>query len=376
MRTVARAARWSGPFAALAMLLLAACGRGATNTPSSASQTQATPVPPKLSVYAGGMDGTVYALRASDGAMRWKYATGGAAGMPVYADGVVYVVSQDRTLYALNASDGSLVWKTALGVESGDPVVAGHLVLVSAPQAGYVTAYKPGDGTQAWRYTAPGCSITSLAADDAAVYFSPAGCATPFTALALKTGQVAWQAKLGLGGAAPAVVNDVVYVNAYGTVYAAKSGDGTVLWHAQTAQSNNSFAPLAQGGVVYVSDDLSVYALGASDGSVKWHVASNALVQAEPAIAANGVAVALAGGTVQTLGKADGSALWSWKSGVHYLSAPASTSADAAGSVYLSASDGPAGSFSVDALRSSDGTRLWQYVTTAAVQSVVVAPSA
>jgi len=55
-------------------------------------------------VYVGGHHGTVYALDAATGRLRWAYT---AADMvdssPAVAGGTVYVGSEDDKVYALNA---------------------------------------------------------------------------------------------------------------------------------------------------------------------------------------------------------------------------------------------------------------------------------
>ena len=55
-------------------------------------------------VYAGSLDGHVYALNAADGTKLWSYATGGPVNSSLQVSGgVVYAGSDDGTLYALRA---------------------------------------------------------------------------------------------------------------------------------------------------------------------------------------------------------------------------------------------------------------------------------
>src|SRR5262249_19873254 len=80
--------------------------------------------PPALgwngSVYAGSLDGYVYALRA-DGSPAWRFATDGVAGPgegsvgPVsspalWGDGTIYIGSEDGIVYVLDAT-GALMWR-------------------------------------------------------------------------------------------------------------------------------------------------------------------------------------------------------------------------------------------------------------------------
>jgi len=62
-------------------------------------------------VFAGGQDGNVYALRASDGRRLWTFNTGDRIQSKIAAaDGVIYAGNEGGKVYALRASDGSEFW--------------------------------------------------------------------------------------------------------------------------------------------------------------------------------------------------------------------------------------------------------------------------
>jgi outer membrane protein assembly factor BamB len=84
-------------------------------------------------LYFGSDSGTVYALDEefgrpawtdADGAESWFEADHGVWSRPAISGGVLYVTSLDGNLYALNATDGALLWQfdTVAGIAS-DPVV-------------------------------------------------------------------------------------------------------------------------------------------------------------------------------------------------------------------------------------------------------------
>jgi outer membrane protein assembly factor BamB len=59
-------------------------------------------------IHFGSTDHLLYTLKADDGRLRWKLATGGEiTGSPVVKDGVVYACSKDRCVYALDAEKGT-----------------------------------------------------------------------------------------------------------------------------------------------------------------------------------------------------------------------------------------------------------------------------
>jgi outer membrane protein assembly factor BamB len=72
-------------------------------------------------VYAGGIDGKLYVLKASNGAYLWTAVTGGPIrSAAAVANGVVYVESEDGNLYAFNAngcgnSTCQPIWKASTG---------------------------------------------------------------------------------------------------------------------------------------------------------------------------------------------------------------------------------------------------------------------
>jgi hypothetical protein len=68
-------------------------------------------------VYAGGLDGALYAIGAGSGAQRWRLETGaiGSVAAPVVADGVVFAGAQDGLLLAVDAASGEERWRVELG---------------------------------------------------------------------------------------------------------------------------------------------------------------------------------------------------------------------------------------------------------------------
>jgi outer membrane protein assembly factor BamB len=86
-------------------------------------------------IYAGAIDNYLYALRARDGTIAWRWPTGGdVVGRPVADQRLVYFVSFDNVLRALDKNTGNLRWKRPLTfrptrglVVMGDAVIASGL---------------------------------------------------------------------------------------------------------------------------------------------------------------------------------------------------------------------------------------------------------
>src|SRR5512143_916905 len=81
-------------------------------------------------VYAGNRDGSMYAVDANTGALRWEFQTGAPILFSAAANRsgtTVYFASNDSYAYAVNAQDGTQVWKSAkfpgAGFDSWWPVI-------------------------------------------------------------------------------------------------------------------------------------------------------------------------------------------------------------------------------------------------------------
>jgi outer membrane protein assembly factor BamB len=135
------------------------------------SLTTSSPAVANGVVYVGSEDDNVYALKASTGALLWKYTTGGQVwSSPAVANGVVYVGSYDNYVYALKASTGALLWSytTGSGVWSS-PAVANGVVYVGSWDNN-VYALKASTGARLWKYTTGAWVESSPAVANGVVY--------------------------------------------------------------------------------------------------------------------------------------------------------------------------------------------------------------
>ena len=361
----------------------------------------------------GTMDSAVYALRASDGGLLWRYNTAGpVGGPPVVVDGIVYInANVDQGLgyatgyvYALRASDGALLWRYTTGnfVYNGyvySPTVASGVVYVGS-EAGSLVALRASDGTLLWRYTARGPVAGSLAVNGIVyVLITNIGQSPDYLeALRASDGKLLWRSPSY--AYPPVVVNGVVYVTSKDGLSALRARDGALLW--RYALANTGFTgPTILNGVVYAvatkySPDTtasthsggyalqvtapinrkipfkqggpsSLYALRASNGTVLWHYKT-------PGDKNNGLGVlAVAEGlvyidttvgpsktSISALRASDGSLLWT-----HASDAPFDDWAVVGqGVTYIPSSSGV-----VYALQSRDGKELWRYAISGKVYS-------
>ena len=180
------------------------------------------------SVYFGGYDGFLYALSASDGSLRWKYAMGGqvrASAPAVDANGTVYVGSYDHNVYAVSPS-GTLVrtYATSDSVRSSPLLSGGSLYFgsndhklyafaVGVPQAaGDWPMYQFGPQRQGRRVSAAPAIATQPASTTVAA-------GSPFTLSVAATGLGTLAYQWYLDGA--------VIVGATGSSYAVSSASAS-----------------------------------------------------------------------------------------------------------------------------------------------------
>jgi len=320
-------------------------------------------------VYAGAMDNAVYALRAGDGGLLWRYTTAGPVnGPPVVVDGIVYVnANVDRGLgyatgyiYALRASDGALLWRYTTGgyVYIYGPTAASRVVYVGS-LAGSLAALRAGDGAVLWRHIAKGPVGASLEVKGIVYVLITNIDQSPdyLEALRASDGKLLWRSSSN--AYAPVVVNNVVYVTSRDGLSALRARDGTLLWRYALAGTGFS-GPTILDGVVY-----TIATKYSPDTTASTHTGGYALQIATSKITApinRTIPFKQEGpSSLYALRASDGAVLWHYQApgdknnGVGLL-------AVAGGLVYIDTTAGPSKN-TISALRASDGSLLWSYAT-------------
>lgn len=217
-------------------------------------------------------DGTLYAVRPSDGAFFWQHSTGHKLTGTLAVSKDAIVTGSNGWIYALRKTDGSLLWQKSIRGGAFPPMLTdGKAVYFSAANTFY--ALRSSDGAQLWHYSTPVCdnclnAIVAVAQDT--VYgFSSAG----LYALRSSDGKLRWfDQGFRFTTRSFAVLNGKVYVPAEmeGRVYVLRARDGSVLWHWHRPDIAAISSQLqAVGGQVYFTAD-GLYALRASDGKQLW----------------------------------------------------------------------------------------------------------
>ena len=286
---------------------------------------RAAPVVVAGMAYVGSFNGSMYALDAATGKLRWSYETGDVISWPaVVVQDTVYFGSKDSRVYALDAATGVLRWsyQTAEELWVG-PIVAGGLVY-QGPGDPYLYALDAGTGELQWRHAtdAPRWSrpvvadgtLYATAGEDLSEVFQQWPDLERYrlhgyvTALNARSGRLLWKYRTVGDPSAPEVSDGVVYVAAgderwylpgyppetenpalRGHLYAINATTGDLVWQRRTvAQVGAGFRGLsvAEGTVYVESYDLLRYrdrgalpgrpfhgqvsAFDARTGEIKW----------------------------------------------------------------------------------------------------------
>src|SRR6266702_8733889 len=250
------------------------------------------------------------ALRSSDGSLLWHYNSRTPfASMPTVADGVIYASTEDGHVHALSASDGFPFWENTslFSSNSASPTAADGRIYLDL-RNGSIEALLASNGALLWHKLPPTpLAESSPAVVDGAVYVNALD--GSIYALRASDGSTLWRASLHLPDVLPSIImrDGVIFVEAQnGSVEALRSKDGSVLWLYTGAEGGAGPLTVAQNMVFLAfqtGDRASITALRASDGLALWHYTPRALPVPFPQLVADGlVLVVFPDGSIDALG--------------------------------------------------------------------------
>lgn len=242
------------------------------------------------SLFLGSANGWFYALRAANGAVRWRKRIGAVACAPLVLGTNLYVGTSDGSLIAMDAQTGQEKWRyQSRGPIDQTPAATSELIIFSN-EADQVVAVDAITGKFKWQYKTETPEEYTLrghagvAVDNELVYtgFSNGTLA----ALRRDTGSVAWSTSLKGEAdrfmdvdATPIVIDNLVFASSSsGGVYALDKSTGLVRWRmpfydvAMPSATGNVGGLASDGKTLYVSvADLGTYALDLF-GNIIWRV--------------------------------------------------------------------------------------------------------
>jgi len=313
----------------------------------------------------------------------------------------VYLLRENGSVDALQASNGRIRWHHQFDHQwnmSGSLLAQTHVVYVGrvsrlcsrscqgASDTGSVDALKASDGTLLWHHPIDvhndlGQSVQVMKVIDGVVYVGvgvfPLGSQSGGDVYALRanTGSLLWHYKVS-GSCCRGLVmtKTAIYIGILDSrgshVDALRTDDGSLLWHHQIDGTSRLMGIAVADGVIYLGifngpAQGAVDALRASDGSLIWHSQTN-VVPLALTVADNQVYVGGFGDQILALDALqvrNGSLIWQYKSardeGIPYFATGMDGVVYMISGCYICYLD-TTGS-TLDALRANDGTLLWRY---------------
>lgn len=303
----------------------------------------------KRTLYVADVKG-MSALDSTDGSERWAYATEEAVvdRPQLGSDDGLYAVSYDGTLHAVGAADGRVRWKTEVGrgKETLSPVVPGHQVLYVSRSGGTLLAIDTADGAVRWTYSfefdgfapppAPKVhqGTVYVVAEQGVLHAVDSG-----------TGRKRWDFHAGPRlFTAPEAVAGRVYVCGSAESHALDTETGRPVWSSETPGANH---PVLAGDALFHHDSTkALYALDSGTGKQRWRFPLPSEVRHAPTVADAVVYLTDDGGMLRAVDARTGKQLWSFSGGETERS-PAAVFGDI---VFFSASDRSEKSYQLHAL--------------------------
>jgi outer membrane protein assembly factor BamB len=342
---------WSYDTGALSIVSSAAVVKNTVyfGTRDRAGETGAPPPP----LLMGGGQGSLYALDAATGKLKWRFnkwtdgrGIGWVDGSPAVIGNRIYFPARDSFFYCIG-TDGKAIWRTDTGGQyaSAAPTVVNGRI-----------------------FTAPGALKTdfiSLRADNGQIVWR-----TPSEGVPVKTTNGVQNKQPAFSYSSPAVAGSTVYTAAgNGIFYALNPANGDIRWKFDTVGLATFFSPTVAGGRVICvpgEADPHVYAVNAETGKEAWKFKAEGtgFVVSCPAATADTVFVVMGypNQTLYAVNASDGKKRWGFPTGFIPSQSFTSSPAVAGGVVLVGAGQEtqqsePSGRlFALDA---KSGKRIW-----------------
>jgi outer membrane protein assembly factor BamB len=290
-------------------------------------------------LYSNDAHGNIFTLDINTGKLVWNYAAGTTLlyqSNTIVSGNTVYVCGSDSALYALNALSGALMWKYKDAW--GSPTVSNGMVYCISEG---IAAVDANTGVQKWKFNPSSDTSVSYPSNPSVVNGILYVGSSDFNLYALdaNTGKLLWNFPTGnVVETSPTVVNGIVYLSASaGTVYALDAITGQQLWSFYVGNSVSSSPTIANGFLYFGSNNQYLYALDASTGSVKWTNSDGNWINESPLFFQNVIYVG-AQDEFQAVDASTGKFIWRFSDGYRMMLLPCAV--DSLGHVYHTSDSG------------------------------------
>jgi outer membrane protein assembly factor BamB len=240
-------------------------------------------------LYEESWDGRIHAIDLKTGAVKWSYysrrcgwaspALGNGLVFATFIGGVTARCSKlgDGSIVALSARTGRVRWSRNIGQSESSPLLS-HGTVYFGGTDGRVYAFSAATGEERWSYDTGGPVKGSPALESGRLFVGNYG--GSFYALDPRTGKLIWRSG-GHGNfyAGPSVVDGRVYVGSIdGHVYAFSARNATELWNFGTGGYVYASPAVWRGIVLCGSYDHTFYAINGATGTLRWDFRANGAI--------------------------------------------------------------------------------------------------
>jgi len=278
-------------------------------------------------VYAGCLDGKLYAADLASGEKRWDFETElGFTAAPAVRDRRVFVGDSDGRFYWLDAETGEQIWDFSTDAEINSSANFHNESVVFGSQDGFLYCLNRASGEVVWRYESEDmiqCSPT-VSADRTFV----AGCDARLTVVDLIEGEQVTGVDIEAPTlCTPAVAGQMAYVGTTGgTFFAIDWQKAEVVWRYENPERSSPFhgsAAITPRAVIVGSQDKHVHAIDRAGGRGLWTFATKGHVDSSPVVVGRAVFVGSADGRIYSLDLKTGLQRWVFDAGGSILASPA-----------------------------------------------------
>ena len=279
-------------------------------------------------LYEESFDGRIAAINPKTGAVQWRYDSLRCGwSSPALSGGLVFATFignsscprahlSNGSIVALSARTGQIRWRRTIGDSESSPLVA-HGIVYFGDTDGHVYAFAAATGKELWSYNTGGPVKGSPALDRGRLFIGRYG--GSFYALSARTGKLLWQ-NGGHGNfyAGASVVGGRVYVGSIdGRVYAFGAGNGATLWNFGTGGYVYASTAVWRGIVLVGSYDHNFYAINGATGSERWVFPADGPISGAASVIDGIVYFSTLGhpGTTYALNAATGRLIEKWNDG-------------------------------------------------------------
>ena len=276
-------------------------------------------------VYAGSLDGNLYAIDLASGQKKWAYKTElGFSASPAVAGGLVYVGDADGKFYCIDAAKGEFKWSFEAQAEIDSSANFHKDRVLFGSQDSNLYCLDAKSGELVWKYAIGDqirCSPT-VVGDRAFV----AGCDSKLHVVDLTTGKAMGTVPIGAPtGSTPAVEGDFAYFGTEGaTFFCIDYQQAKVVWtyEAKRKMPLRSSVAVTDNLVIFGGRDKLVMALAKSDGTRQWSYPTRARVDSSPVVVGDRVFVGSADGRLYGF-DLKGDLRWEYEAGGQFTASPA-----------------------------------------------------